>query len=40
MAQSMASDVNGKDTWVKAQRYNGNTMQVGPIADIVVGYAR
>ena len=39
MAHSMAIDVNGKYTWVKAPRYNGLPMQVGPIADIVVGYA-
>ncbi|HEY4961219.1 MAG TPA: nickel-dependent hydrogenase large subunit [Terriglobales bacterium] len=30
---------NGKYTWVKAPRYNGHPMQVGPLAQILVGYA-
>jgi hydrogenase large subunit len=30
---------NGKYTWVKAPRYNGQPMQVGPLANILVGYA-
>jgi len=28
-----------KYTWVKAPRYNGSPMQVGPLANILVGYA-
>ena len=30
---------NAKYTWVKAPRYNGHPMQVGPLANILVGYA-
>lgn len=30
---------DGKYTWVKAPRYDGNPMQVGPLANILVGYA-
>jgi hydrogenase large subunit len=30
---------NGKYTWVKAPRYNGNPIQVGPLANVLVGYA-
>jgi hydrogenase large subunit len=30
---------NAKYTWVKAPRYNGSPMQVGPLANILVGYA-
>jgi len=30
---------NGKYTWVKAPRYNGRPMQVGPLSNILVGYA-
>jgi hydrogenase large subunit len=29
----------GKYTWVKAPRYNGHPMQVGPLANVLVGYA-
>jgi hydrogenase large subunit len=29
----------GKYTWVKAPRYNGQPMQVGPLANVLVGYA-
>ncbi len=29
---------NAKYTWVKAPRFNGHPMQVGPLADILVGY--
>jgi hydrogenase large subunit len=28
-----------KYTWVKAPRYNGHPMQVGPLANVLVGYA-
>ena len=30
---------DGKYTWVKAPRYNGHPMQVGPLANVLVGYA-
>jgi hydrogenase large subunit len=30
---------DGKYTWVKAPRYNGHAMQVGPLANVLVGYA-
>ena len=30
---------NGKYSWVKAPRYDGMPMQVGPLANILVGYA-
>jgi len=29
---------NGKYTWVKAPRYDGKPMQVGPLANILIGY--
>jgi hydrogenase large subunit len=29
---------NGKYTWVKAPRYSGHPMQVGPLANVLVGY--
>ena len=29
---------NAKYTWVKAPRYNGHPMQVGPLANVLVGY--
>ena len=29
---------DGKYTWVKAPRYNGRPMQVGPLANVLVGY--
>ena len=29
----------GKYSWVKAPRYNGLPMQVGPLANVLVGYA-
>jgi hydrogenase large subunit len=30
---------DAKYTWVKAPRYNGKPMQVGPLANVLVGYA-
>lgn len=33
-------DEKGKYTWVKAPRYDGQVMEVGPLAQILVGYAR
>ena len=32
-------DVAGKYTWLKAPRYDGKAMEVGPLARMVVGYA-
>ncbi len=31
---------NGKYSWVKAPRYNGQPAQVGPLANVLVGYAQ
>ncbi len=31
---------NGKYTWVKAPRFQGRPMQVGPLAQVLVGYAQ
>jgi hydrogenase large subunit len=31
---------NGKYSWVKAPRYDGHPMQVGPLAQVLVGYAQ
>jgi hydrogenase large subunit len=31
-------DENGKYTWVKAPRFGGRPMQVGPLAQVLVGY--
>jgi quinone-reactive Ni/Fe-hydrogenase large subunit len=33
-------DEKGKYTWIKAPRYDGKPMQVGPLANIVVNYAK
>jgi quinone-reactive Ni/Fe-hydrogenase large subunit len=33
-------DENGKYSWIKAPRYDGKPMQVGPLANIVVNYAK
>jgi quinone-reactive Ni/Fe-hydrogenase large subunit len=40
LAHSKALDVNGKYTWIKAPRYDGKPMQVGPLSNIVVNYAK
>jgi hydrogenase large subunit len=32
-------DANGKYTWIKAPRFQGKPMQVGPLADLFVGVA-
>jgi hydrogenase large subunit len=32
-------DPSGKYTWVKAPRFGGRSMQVGPLAQVLVGYA-
>lgn len=31
---------DGKYTWVKAPRFNGEAMQVGPLAQVLIGYAQ
>ncbi len=33
-------DADGKYTWMKAPRFNGRPMQVGPLAQLMVGYAQ
>ena len=33
-------DTKGKYSWIKAPRYNGMPMQVGPLANIVVNFAK
>lgn len=40
MADSKVFDTAGKYTWIKAPRYDGVPMQVGPLANIVVNYAK
>ncbi len=40
MEDSMVFDQNGKYSWIKAPRYDGKPMQVGPLANIVVNYAK
>ncbi len=32
-------DDNGKYSWVKAPRFGGKVMQVGPLAQVLVGFA-
>jgi len=32
-------DVNGKYSWLKAPRYNGTPMEVGPLARVLIAYA-
>ena len=31
---------NGKYSWIKSPRYDGEPMEVGPLASVVVGYAK
>ncbi|MCR4941361.1 MAG: nickel-dependent hydrogenase large subunit [Campylobacter sp.] len=40
LKDSKAFDINGKYSWIKAPRYDGKAMQVGPLASIVINYAR
>lgn len=40
MVDTKVFDAKGKYSWIKAPRYEGKPMQVGPIASIVVNYAR
>lgn len=40
MVDSKAFDIKGKYSWIKAPRYDSMPMQVGPLANIVVNYAK
>ncbi|QCD52625.1 nickel-dependent hydrogenase large subunit [Campylobacter sp. RM16192] len=40
MVDTKVFNVKGKYSWIKAPRYEGKPMQVGPLASIVVNYAR
>ena len=40
MAPTKVVDGEGKYSWIKAPRYDGKPMQVGPLANIVVNYAK
>lgn len=40
LVHSKAFDTQGKYSWIKAPRYNGEPMQVGPLANIAVNYAK
>jgi len=39
MTHSENINAKGKYSWIKAPRYDGKAMEVGPLADILVGYA-
>ena len=39
LAPSKVIDESGKYTWIKAPRYDGKPLQVGPLANIVINYA-
>ncbi|MBJ6740538.1 nickel-dependent hydrogenase large subunit, partial [Campylobacter jejuni] len=40
IAHTKNFDTKGKYSWIKAPRYEGEPMQVGPLANIVVNYAK
>lgn len=40
MENTEVLDHSGKYSWIKAPRYNGIPMQVGPLANIVINYAK
>ncbi|CAD7286959.1 nickel-dependent hydrogenase large subunit [Campylobacter suis] len=40
LTHSKNFDTSGKYSWIKAPRYDGKPMQVGPIATIVINYAK
>ena len=40
MVKSKVLDTAGKYSWIKAPRYDGKPLQVGPLANIVVNYAK
>ncbi|MDR2100540.1 MAG: nickel-dependent hydrogenase large subunit, partial [Campylobacteraceae bacterium] len=39
-ANTKVIDESGKYSWIKAPRYDGKPMQVGPLANIVINYAK
>ena len=39
-AHTKVLDTQGKYTWIKAPRYDGKPLQVGPLANIVINYAK
>ena len=39
LVDSKIIDENGKYSWIKSPRYDGEPMEVGPLASVVVGYA-
>ncbi|HEC1748114.1 nickel-dependent hydrogenase large subunit [Campylobacter sp. IFREMER_LSEM_CL1846] len=40
MVHSKVFDIKGKYSWIKAPRYENSPMQVGPLANILVNYAK
>ncbi|NLK66393.1 MAG: nickel-dependent hydrogenase large subunit [Campylobacteraceae bacterium] len=40
MVDTKVLDTKGKYSWIKAPRYDGEPLQVGPLANIVVNYAK
>ena len=40
MVKTKVLDSSGKYTWIKAPRYDGKPLQVGPLANVVVNYAK
>lgn len=40
LVASKAFDTKGKYSWIKAPRYEGEPFQVGPLANIVINYAK
>ena len=40
MENSKVLDTKGKYSWIKAPRYKGMPLQVGPLANVVVNYAK
>lgn len=39
LVDSKIIDENGKYSWIKSPRYDGEPMEVGPLASVLVGYA-
>lgn len=39
LVDSKVVDENGKYSWIKSPRYDGEPMEVGPLASVLVGYA-
>ncbi|MDR0761875.1 MAG: nickel-dependent hydrogenase large subunit [Campylobacteraceae bacterium] len=40
LSSTQVIDENGKYSWIKAPRYDGKPMQVGPLANIVINYVK